>query len=92
MKIKKPNIETLCLDPESHYQQVNTILCIYDDLNINEKKRAKKIIKETVVNLCIYDDLNINEKKKAKKIIKETVLNLELAFLKLSKGKYKIKV
>tara|TARA_A100001391_G_scaffold50886_1_gene30994 strand:+ start:157 stop:360 length:204 start_codon:yes stop_codon:yes gene_type:complete len=67
MKIKKPNIETLCLDPESHYQQVNTILCIYDDLNINGKKKAKKIIRETVVNL-------------------------ELAFLKLSKGKYKIRV
>lgn len=61
----KPNIETLCLDPKSHYHNVNTILCIYDDLNSKGKKEAKKIIRETVSNL-------------------------ELAFLKLSKGKYKI--
>ena len=61
----KQNIETLCLDPKSHYHNVNAILCIYDDLNSKGKKEAKKIIRETVSNL-------------------------ELAFLKLSKGKYKI--
>ncbi len=63
----KPNIETLCLDPKSHYTNVNTILCIYDDLNSKGKKEAKKIIRETVSNL-------------------------ELAFLKLSKGKYRVEV
>jgi hypothetical protein len=42
--------------------------------------------------LCLYDDLNSKGKKEAKKIIRETVSNLELAFLKLSKGKYKIEV
>ena len=63
----KPNIETLCLDPKSHYHNVN-------------------------IALCLYDDLNSKGKKEAKKIIRETVSNLELAFLKLSKGKYKIEV
>ena len=61
----KQNIETLCLDSKSHYHNINAILCIYDDLNSNGKKEAKKIIRETVSKL-------------------------EFAFLKLSKGKYKI--
>ena len=47
----KQNIETLCLDSKSHYHNINTILCIYDDLNSKGKKQAKKIISETVCKL-----------------------------------------